>query len=326
MMFGICMTEPIVVTIGICSRNSKNTIGNTIESVLSQDFAKDKMEIIFVDDSNDETPSIIRNYISKNVIECHLFDGIMGGLSKARNAVVNNAKGDYIVWVDSDMVLPSDHVRKQVDFMELHPDVAIAAARFCGLPEKNLLVNLQNLEWVAVNHLAGIKGKLNIPCVVCGGAIYRTVAIRQIGGFDEQIIGAGEDEEVELRIRRAGWSTYKVTDTCYFENRKKTWKAVWKQFFWYGYGSHFLLHQKKRTVKPSQVLDPFSFSSVAYRLTGRKIAFMVPLQYYFKRIAWYFGFLNAHLDGYGHNQTPEDSKKTRYSLGKKKTVSMKNYN
>ena len=320
------MTERKVVTIGICSRNSKNTIANAIESVLSQDFAKEKMEIIFVDDSDDnETSSIIRDYISKNVIECRLFDRIRSGLSKARNAVVNNAKGDYIVWVDSDMVLPSDHVRKQVDFMEQHPDVAIAAARFCGLPEKKLLVNLQNLEWVAVNHLAGIEGKLNIPCIVCGGAIYRTEPIKQIGGFDEEIIGACEDEEIEIRVTQAGWSTYKVTDACYFESRKKTWKAVWKQFFWYGYGSHFLLHQNKRTVKPAQVLDPFTYSNVAYRLTRKKIAFLVPLQYYFKRVAWYFGFLNAHLNGYGHNQTAE-SPKTQSPSDGKNTVSMKNYN
>lgn len=325
-MFGIFMNKRIIVTIGICSRNSKNTISDAIESVLAQDFAKEDMEIIFVDDSDDETLSIIREYASKNEVECRFFDGIRGGLSKARNAVVYNAKGDYIIWVDADMILPSDHVTKQIDFMKLHPKVGIAAARFCGMPEKILLVDLQNLEWIAINHLVEIKGKLNIPCVVCGGAIYRTEAIKQIGGFDEQIIGAGEDEEVELRIRRAGWSTYKVTDACYFERRKKTWKAVWKQFFWYGYGSHFLFHHKKRTVKPSQVLDPLSFSSVAYRLTGRKIAFMVPLQYYFKRIAWYFGFLNAHLHGYGHNPPNESSQKMPYSSGEKKILSIKKYN
>jgi glycosyltransferase involved in cell wall biosynthesis len=320
------MNDRIVVTIGICSKNSENTIRDAIESVLAQDFAKEKMEIIFVDDGDDGTSSIIREYIAKNEVSCQLFDRIRSGLSKARNAVVYKAKGDYIIWVDADMVLPKEHVRKQVEFMESHPDVAIAAARFCGLPEKNFLVHLQNLEWVAFNHLATIEGKLNIPCIVCGGATYRTKAIKQIGGFDERIIGACEDEEIELRVVQAGWSTYKITDTCYFESRKKTWKAVWKQFFWYGYGSHFLLHNKQRTVKIAQVLDPFTYSSVAYQLTGKKLAFMVPLQYYFKRIAWYFGFLKAHMNGYGHNQISQESKKMQNSSEEKKTISMKNYN
>ena len=320
------MTKRILVTVGICSRNSKSTIREAIESVLAQDFGKEMMEIVFVDDSEDETLAIIRDYTAKIDIEHSLFDGIKGGLSKARNTVVNNAKGDYIIWVDADMILPNDHVQKQVDFMEKHPEVGIAAARFCGLPEKDLLVDMQNLEWIAINHLAETNGKLNIPCVVCGGAIYRTKAIRQIGGFDDEILGACEDEDVELRISDAGWSTYKVTDACYFERRKKTWKAVWKQFFWYGYGAHFLFHQKKRGITPSQVLDPLSLSSVAYKLTGRKTAFMVPLQYFFKRVAWYFGFMNAHLRGYGHNQTPKGSEKIPYSSDEKKIVSMEKIN
>jgi cellulose synthase/poly-beta-1,6-N-acetylglucosamine synthase-like glycosyltransferase len=210
--------------------------------------------------------------------------------------------------------------------MESHPQVGIAAARFCGFPEKSLLVDLQNLEWIAINHLVQTNGKLNIPCVVCGGAIYRTKAIKQIGGFDEQIIGACEDEDVELKIITAGWDTQKVTDACYFERRKKTWKAVWKQFYWYGYGAHFMFHANKRNVKPSQVLDPFSLSSVAYRLTGRKTSFLVPIQYVFKRIAWSFGFFNAHIKGYGHDQSGNLSNQTRSSSNEKQKLSMKNFN
>lgn len=296
------MNKRTIATVGICARNAENTIREAIESVLTQDFEKERMELILVDDgSEDGTLSIIRFYASKADIEYRIFGGIRLGLSKARNVVVNNAKGDYIIWVDSDMILPKDHVRKQVEFMRKHPKVGLAGARFCGLPEKDLLVELQNLEWMAINHLAETNGSLNIPCAVCGGSVYRTEAIRQIGGFDEQIIGAGEDEELELRLTQAGWLMQKGTDTYFFERRKKTWKAMWKQFFWYGYGAHLLFHHNKRRVKPSQVLDPLSLSCVAYRLTGRKIAFMLIIQYLFKRIAWYFGFLDAHLHGYGHN-------------------------
>lgn len=326
MILGLSITNSKTVTFGICSRNAKNTIVAAMNSIAAQEYPKENMEIIFVDDSDDETTSLIRDFISKKEIDSTLFYGINGGLSKARNVVVNNAKGDYIIWVDSDLVLPKDHVKKQIDFMDSHPQVGIAAARFCGFPEKSLLVELQNLEWIAINHLVETNGKLNIPCVVCGGAIYRTKAIKQIGGFDEQIIGACEDEDVELKIINAGWATHKVTDACYFERRKKTWNAVWKQFFWYGYGAHFMFHTKKRNVKASQVLDPFSLSSVAYRQTGRKISFLVPIQYIFKRIAWSFGFFNAHIKGYGHGHSENLSDNECSSSCKKKELSIKNFN
>jgi len=295
------MSKKTVVTIGICARNAENTIREAIESVFDQEFPKEHMELVFVDDgSEDRTLSIIRHYASKSEINCKIFGGIRLGLGKARNIVVNNANGDYIVWVDSDMILPKDHVRKQVDFMENHPKVGIAGARFYGLPEKDLLVELQNLEWLAINNLAQRNGTLDMPFAVCGGSVYRTEAIRDIGGFDDRIMGAGEDEDLELRANSAGWSIHKGTEAFFYERRKKTWKAIWKQFSWYGYGAHLLFHQKKRSVNPSQLLDPISLSSIAYQLTGRKIAFMLPLQYYFKRMAWYFGFLKAHLERYGH--------------------------
>lgn len=295
------MKNKPVVTIGICARNAERTIRQAIDSVFAQDFPEESMEIIFVDDgSEDGTLSIMREYASKINLECRIFDGTRIGLGQARNLVVNNAKGDYIVWVDSDMILPKDHVRKQVKFMQRNPKAGIAGARFYGLPEKELVVDLQNLEWIAINHIIRSKPTLNTPCAVCGGSIYRTKAIRQIQGFDTNMTGAGEDEEIEWRINRAGWSVHKETEAFFFERRKKTWKAIWNQFFWYGYGMHYLIHKNKRTVKASQVLDGLLLSSIAYRLTRRKVAFLLPIQYYFKRIAWYFGFLRAHLKGYGH--------------------------
>jgi hypothetical protein len=41
-------------------------------------------------------------------------------------------------------------------------------------------------------------------------------------------------------------------------------------------------------------------SSVAYRITRRKIAFLLPLFLFMKRAAWCLGFFNSHLASYGH--------------------------
>lgn len=295
------MTNRPTVTIGLCARNAENIIKPSIESILAQDFPKESMEIIFVDDgSEDRTLNIMRTYASRLKARSRIFGGPRIGLGKARNTVVWNASGDYIVWVDSDTVIPSEHVRKQVEFMEENPKVAIAGAKFYGLPDKDLVVTLQNLEWMAINYVHANMLKKNIAGAVCAGTIYRTRAIRQIGGFDTKVTGAGEDEELEWKILQSGWKVHKGTGTYFFEKRKKGWKAVWKQFFWYGYGKHYLIHKRIVSVKPSQTVNGFFLSLIAYRLTGRKVAFLLPIQFYFKRVAWFFGFSKAHLDGYGH--------------------------
>jgi glycosyltransferase involved in cell wall biosynthesis len=292
------MEKKPTVTIGLVAKNAQHTVGQAIESIMEQYFPHELMELIIVDGySKDATFSIIQDYVSKIDIKSRIFRE-KEGLGKARQIIVENANGDYIVWVDADMILPKDHVRKQVAFMQTNPKVAIACARFYGLPDKDLLVVLQNLEWVAINYIN--KSKTNTSLAVCGGAIYRTEAIRQAGGFNTEIIGAGEDEELEWKVSSLGWEVRKGTDAHYFEKRKKGWKAIWNQFFWYGYGKHYLLHKKKTEVKPSKLLEGFVLSIIAYRLTGRKVAFLLPIQFYFKRIAWYFGFVKAHLKGYGH--------------------------
>jgi GT2 family glycosyltransferase len=51
------------------------------------------------------------------------------------------------------------------------------------------------------------------------GCIYRVDAIKKIGGFNEKIIGAGEDEDIEKRIRSAGWSL-NIVSTIFYEQHR----------------------------------------------------------------------------------------------------------
>jgi hypothetical protein len=37
-----------------------------------------------------------------------------------------------------------------------------------------------------------------------------------------------------------------------------------------------------------------------YKLTHRKISFILPLQHFFKWSAFWFGFIKSHEEGYGH--------------------------
>ena len=65
------------------------------------------MEVIFVDDgSEDETLSIINSYVPRMDVKVKVFHHGWKGLGLSRNVVVDSASGDYIIWVDGDMILP----------------------------------------------------------------------------------------------------------------------------------------------------------------------------------------------------------------------------
>ncbi len=290
----------VKVTIGLCVKDCEATIKEAIDSLLGQDYSHELMELIVVDGhSRDRTLSIIEKQVSKADIRYRFFYENKG-LGTARQIVADNASGDYIVWVDGDMILAKDHVSRQVGFMEDHPDVGIGGGKFVMWPKANLVATLENIEWVVQNHECGQKAASKPLRNYCGGSIYRVKAIRQVGGFDDRIKGSGEDLDIELRMTDAGWLLYFTTDAKFHDRRKETLGGLWNENFWYGYGGHYIFHKNRKRVEASALLAGLRRSFLAYKLTHRKVVFLLPLQYAIKKIAWYFGFAKAHFDGYGH--------------------------
>ncbi len=90
------------ITVIIPAYNIEDLLGRCIESVVSQDYPKELLEIIVVDDgSTDSTGRIADEYADKyqNVTALHKENG---GSSSARNLGLKHATGEYIGFVDSD--------------------------------------------------------------------------------------------------------------------------------------------------------------------------------------------------------------------------------
>jgi len=292
-----------LVTIGVCVRNSASTIREAIESIMDQDYPHELIEVIFVDDgSDDNTLSIIREYALKMDTKVKIFHHDWRGLGYSRNVVIANSSGKYIIWVDGDMIIPRDHVRKQVEFMEKNPKIGIAKARYGIYPKNTLIGFLEDAAYLAVDYK--YEGKEDRSRALgTGGAIYRVKAIRDVGGFDNHISGVGEDMYAEFKIRNAGWRLYRATPATFYEKRRKTWKDLWSENFWHGYGGHQIFN-KRRDMLALYKMTPLAgflagvwYSTIAYRLIHKKVVFFLPVQYTFKRIAWCFGFIKGQVSG-----------------------------
>lgn len=289
------------VTIGFCVKNCETTVEEAIESILNQDYPHELMEVIIVDgNSTDNTMAIIKEKLKNSNIKTRFFSENKG-LGFARQLIVDHAEGDYIIWVDGDMVLARDHTRRQVDFMEANPTIGIAGGKFIMYPEESIIARLDSIEWMVLDYLHGKKASLRPTLHRAGGCIYRIKAIREIGGFDCNIKGALEDLDAEYRMGDHGWYSFFITDAIFNDRRKETLEGIWRENFWYGYGGHYFIHKHGRIYSASKLFEGFRRASVAYKLTSKKIVFLLPFQYLFKKIAWFFGFLVAHIKGYGHN-------------------------
>ena len=205
----------VKVTLGLCVKNSEATVKYAVNSVLGQDFPHENMELAVVEGySKDNTLDALKDALKDIDIKTKMYQE-REGLGRARQIVVDNALGEYIIWVDADMILSSHFVANQVDFMTENPRAGIAKGKY-GTWRKgnheNLVEILENAEFLLntmSNGEASSKSLGKSGCTLgTSGCIYRTKAIRQVGGFDENFKGAAEDTDAEYRIRAAGWSIH----------------------------------------------------------------------------------------------------------------------
>jgi glycosyltransferase involved in cell wall biosynthesis len=283
----------------MCVKNASNTIRDAINCVLTQDFPHEFVELIVVDGySADGTLKILKEILLKSDIRSIIFKE-NEGLGFARQIVVDTAVGDYIIWVDGDMIFPKNYVRKQVEFMERNPKVGIASGYHGILPEANLIAFLEDIAYIAVDYKFG--GSLSSRFPGTAGSIFRTEAIRQVDGFNPSIRGVGEDIEAAYRVRQAGWCIHIGTEAKYYEKRKETWKKLWDHYYWYGYGAYDVLFKMDR-ISNLLGLSPLAgffvgvwYSIVAYKLINQKKVFLLPFHYAFKRLALYCGLIRSYM-------------------------------
>lgn len=126
--------------------------------------------------------------------------------ARARNAGLAHLTGSgaapaLVQFVDGDCVLDPDWVPTARAFLDAHPEVAVVCGRRRErYPDASVYNRLIDGEWdTPVGEAAA-----------CGGdALMRTAQLAQVGGFNPDLI-AGEEPELCLRLRQAGWRIWRL--------------------------------------------------------------------------------------------------------------------
>ena len=293
------------VTIGVCVKNGEEFIKEAIDSILKQDYPQELMELIFIDESEDNTLSIIRESISEIDIPVKIIHISGKGLGYSRNLVIKYSKGDYVLWVDGDMILIKNFVRKQVEFMENHTKIGIARGQQALLPSTNLLGTLEAYSRVAGRMVNYQSEEGSLKALGTGGAIYRKEIFSDIIRFDDGLKGYCEDWDVELKVRQAGW-LLALTDVKYRDNERfgLSWKKIWTRYWRRGFYTHYFLHKHEGVIKHyrmfpiAAIISGLLHSKNLFKCVHEKKVFLIPIHNFLKMIAWYIGYIKSHCISY----------------------------
>ena len=177
--------------------NDVNGISECLTAINT--WVSDSTEIIVVDDaSTDDSPSVAQKFkvrllrLPKN-----------SGPAAARNCGARNANGNILFFVDSDVVVASDAIKRVTECFEDQPDVAAVFGSYDSNPRGTSIVSrYRNL----LHHFVHQNGNSEAATFWAGcGAIRRDV-FEAVGGFDSRRYPKASIEDIELgyRLRQKG--------------------------------------------------------------------------------------------------------------------------
>lgn len=136
-----------LISIVVPIYNSEKTLNRCIESVIAQDYSN--LEIILINDgSNDKSDDICRIYLKKDIRIKYYYQENQG-VSSARNRGIDIAKGEYIIFIDSDDYIEKNMISSMLCNCETDSDIVICGYDTYNLKEKNIIpyiFNYQELE------------------------------------------------------------------------------------------------------------------------------------------------------------------------------------
>ena len=185
--------DSLLVSIITVCYNSGQTIRDTIESVLHQDY--DNIEYLIIDgDSKDNTVDIARSYqerFQQRDYKFHIISEKDAGLYDAMNKGIRQAKGALIGIINSDDWYEPAAVSTAVEaYREEAYDMFYADIRLIRQDGRSMIKHSRHDRFPTSRHW-------NHPTTFITKRIYE-----ELGGYRNE--GIHDDFELFLRIRRAG--------------------------------------------------------------------------------------------------------------------------
>jgi len=236
------MSKKNLATFIIPAYNSEGTITKCLESIFKQDYSNMDIdfEIVVVNNNSaDKTAEIVMNYPVKLITERKQSP------AAARNAGLKEAQGNYIAFVDADIILPANWLKKMICLLSSSPDIG-AVEGISKSINCNYIGRLIHLTFCGLD-VNKIRIR-DVDCLTTRNVLLRRSTINDME-FDEQLM-TEEDVDFFFKLRNKGFRLLVVGDPYVYHHNLCNLKDVLKKWFYYGewYPTPYLRYKNMRTI------------------------------------------------------------------------------
>jgi len=233
-----------------------------LQSLEKQTFQE--FEVILADGSPDDSVKEVTGDFKGKLALKHLHKKQLG-ISESRNWGVENAKGEMIVFFDSDCIIPPKYLRIVNDYLSASPLDAYGgpdrANESFDLRQK--AISYAMTSFFTTGGIRGKKGHVGNYQPRTFNMGIRKDVFNKLGGFSG--LKVSEDIDLSIRLKKGGYKSGLIETAYVYHKRRSTFHKFYMQVFSFGKGRIDLQIKHGDALKPVHMM-PSLF--VMYLLGG----------------------------------------------------------
>jgi|GEM_PF-556729 glycosyltransferase involved in cell wall biosynthesis len=190
-----CATPNPKVTVLMPVYNGERFLREALDSVLTQTFTD--FELLVVNDgSTDQTATILESYSDRRlrIVTNRRNIGVAGAIRRG----LDYARGEYVARIDADDIALPERLEKQVEYLDLHPEVGMVASLCLVIDEDGRPAEgATALTPEQIYYSLGFYNSIFNPSVT-----FRKAFVLSLGGYGDDSTNRVEDYDLWVRIAR----------------------------------------------------------------------------------------------------------------------------
>jgi len=243
----------------IPARNEEKFIEDCMQSLLSLDYPKEKVEILFAEgNSSDRTREILEGYAEEHG-NVKIFDNPTGNTAIGRNICMEHVTGEMIMNFSAHVIAPEKLLKVLVPKLASQSDDVAGVGCSNVSPEKqNFVGEVSGAAFLGFMAGSGIFMQNTVFdderfVEHMSFTLYRKEILGKTGLFDPDF-WCGQDAELDIRVKKAGYKILYTPEIQVRHYKRHTIRALFRQMYRYGIARAKMIKKHPDTAKVFHLL------------------------------------------------------------------------